>query len=181
MPFGSPSVSSYQNSLRERWKHEMLDVPVFRRTIHTVTLYREHAFLQTVHCRMTRSISTFQRPFTGRHLRALLHLAEGETGMLSPHILGVRLRESVIRAAGMMSLTRDPGIPKALTDEQKSAVNQHPHLVELDRQEQDLSLSSSVDEEHELTAVGCRSSVTGLHSVACKGFLTGRSLHLTLS
>lgn len=52
--------------------------------------------------------------------------------------LGYSARDSIIRAVGMMSLTRDPRVPKDLTDEQKAIIEQDPLLVELKQQRQDL-------------------------------------------
>ncbi|OJD21124.1 hypothetical protein ACJ73_07535 [Blastomyces percursus] len=52
--------------------------------------------------------------------------------------LGCPARDSIIRAVGMMSLTRDPRVPKDLTEEQKAAIEEDPYLVELNYQRQDL-------------------------------------------
>ncbi|EEH33963.2 hypothetical protein PAAG_05012 [Paracoccidioides lutzii Pb01] len=52
--------------------------------------------------------------------------------------LGCPARELVIRAVGMMNLTWDPRVQKDLTDEQKSTIDQHPCLIELGRQKQNL-------------------------------------------
>ncbi|QSS61773.1 hypothetical protein I7I51_03950 [Histoplasma capsulatum] len=62
--------------------------------------------------------------------------------------LGCPARESVIRAVGMMSLTRDPRVPKELTDEQKAAIEYDPHLAELNRQKQDLAQGTDLHAQH---------------------------------
>jgi hypothetical protein len=52
--------------------------------------------------------------------------------------VGSELTPEEYRAVRMMSLTRDPRVPKDLTEEQKSAIEQDPHLLELNQQRQDL-------------------------------------------
>lgn len=52
---------------------------------------------------------------------------------------GYTARESIIRAVGRMSLTRDPRVPKELSDEHKAAIDRDPRLVKMCGQQQCLA------------------------------------------
>ncbi|QSS59407.1 hypothetical protein I7I51_08842 [Histoplasma capsulatum] len=173
-------VPPYRNSLQLRWRSEMLDIPIVRRTYHTAHGVRispdralpYDAFNQYLQ-RLGRNAG-LEDPLTpycirrgtanavdGKLLRLILHVLDPERNQVLGHsradiferyylsqkvkrdvqsaYLGFPARESVIRAVGMMSLTRDPRVPKELTDEQKAAIEHDPHLAELNRQKQDLA------------------------------------------
>ncbi|KAK2813885.1 hypothetical protein FQN50_000286 [Emmonsiellopsis sp. PD_5] len=60
--------------------------------------------------------------------------------------IGCAARESIISAVTRFSLTRDPRVPKELSDEQKTAIERDPQLVKLsDRQK---SLSKLIKRKH---------------------------------
>ncbi|PGH23708.1 hypothetical protein AJ80_02314 [Polytolypa hystricis UAMH7299] len=167
------AVPSYRNSLQLRWKSEMLDVPVFRRAVHTAQGMRIscngalpydafNQYLQrlgrnagleeplTPYCirRGTANAvddvaTTAERNQVLGHSRADIferyYIAEKVKRDVQSAYIKCPPRESVIRAVGMMSLTRDPRVPKELTDEQKAAVEKDPHLVELICHKQELT------------------------------------------
>ncbi|EEQ88960.2 FluG domain-containing protein [Blastomyces dermatitidis ER-3] len=60
--------------------------------------------------------------------------------------IGCPARESIINAVGRFSLTRDPRVPKELSDEQKAAVERDPRLVKLSGQHQ--SLAKLINRKH---------------------------------
>ncbi|EDN08104.1 predicted protein [Histoplasma mississippiense (nom. inval.)] len=160
-------VLPYRNSLQLRWRSEMLKIPAFHRTVHTahgVRISPDRAlpydafnqYLQrlgrnagleeplTPYCirRGTANAVDAERNQVLGHSRADIferyYLSQKVKRDVQSAYLGCPARESVIRAVGMMSLTRDPRVPKELTDEQKAAIEYDPHLAELNRQKQDL-------------------------------------------
>ncbi|EDN08847.1 hypothetical protein I7I51_00505 [Histoplasma capsulatum] len=165
-------VPPYRNSLQLRWRPEMLDIPIFRRTYHTahgVRISPDRAlpydafnqYLQrlgrnsgleeplTPYCIRRATANAVDDVATAAernqvlgHSRADIferyYLSQKVKRDVQSAYLGCPARESVIRAVGMMSLTRDPRVPKELTDEQKAAIEHDPHLAELNRQKQDL-------------------------------------------
>ncbi|OJD25540.1 hypothetical protein ACJ73_03093 [Blastomyces percursus] len=165
-------VPRYRNSLQLRWRSEMLDIPVFRRTYHTAHGVRVSpdralpydAFNQclqrlgrnagleeplTPYCIRRGTANAVDDVATAAernqvlgHSRADIferyYLSQKVKRDVQSAYLGCPARESVIRAVGMMSLTRDPRVPKELTDEQKAVIEHDPHLAELNRQKQDL-------------------------------------------
>ncbi|OJD13734.1 hypothetical protein ACJ73_09169 [Blastomyces percursus] len=158
--------------LQLRWKPDILDVLVFRRTIRTaqgicVSPDRElpydvfNQYLQrlgrnagledplTPYC-IRRGIANVvddvaaaaERNQVLGHSRANIferyYISQKVKRDVQSAYLGYPARDSVIRTVGMMSLTRDPSVPKDLTEEQKAAIEQDPYLVELNWQRQDL-------------------------------------------
>lgn len=53
--------------------------------------------------------------------------------------IGCAARESIISAVTRFSLTRDPRVPKELSDEQKAAIERDPHLLKLSDRQQSLA------------------------------------------
>ncbi|OJD23960.1 hypothetical protein ACJ73_04688 [Blastomyces percursus] len=139
-------VQASRNSLQLRWKQSMLNVPIFRRAVHTT---EESGSPQIEHYHMTHSTSTFSgwaaTPDSNTNLHRIASDVELQMQLMSAFI-GCAARESIISAVTRFSLTRDPRVPKGLSDEQKTAIERDPQLVKLsDRQK---SLGKLIKRKH---------------------------------
>ncbi|OXV11259.1 hypothetical protein Egran_00980 [Elaphomyces granulatus] len=114
----------------------MLNIPVFRRAIHTaegIRISPDKALPYDTFNQYLQCLGGFEHKLTPYCIR------RGTAN-------AVDTRESTIQAVGRFSLTRDPRAPKELSNEQKDAIERNPQLIKLcDRQR---SLHKLIERKH---------------------------------
>ncbi|EER41744.1 FluG domain-containing protein [Histoplasma capsulatum H143] len=130
-------VMTPRNSLHLKWKPHMLNVPVFRRAVHTAEGIRISPDKALPYNTFNQYLQRLGRNAGFEHKLTPYCIRQGTANTVD---------KSIIQAVGRFSLTRDPHAPKELSNKQKEAIEQDPQLVKLcDRQH---SLHKLIERKH---------------------------------